>query len=142
MARDVELILDDGRTVTADENTDYIEVEGGMLCVARMWLGALSGGTSLDVRVQSSPDGGTNYYMSGKFQQIVPTDDNKVFGCLCYIPRPASGQFKTRVRLNYDADGAISNVISKVVLEPLESISPPALDEKLSEGIAILAAAV
>jgi len=140
MARDVELVLDTGRTVSADESTDYIETEGGMLCMARAWFGAMSGtNPTCDIRIQASVDAGSNYYKMGQMQQLVGTDDNKELACLCYIPRPASGQFKTRVRVNYDVGGTTpSFAVTRVILEPLESIAPPDQDEDGAKGLAAL----
>lgn len=136
MAIDTLLVLAEAQTIVADGNSDYIECEGGIACWAHIQYGAMSGGTSLDVRVMVSPDAGANYYMKGKFQQIVPTDDNKDDRILVYIPQPETPGTKVRVRLNYDVTGAMSTVITWAMLEPQVGIAPPAIDEQAETGAA------
>lgn len=138
MALDANLVLDTGQTVTADGNTDYIECEGGALAWVRMFWGAMSGAsTTCDVRVMVSPDGGTTYYMKGKFQQVGPSDDSKVDCVPVYIPQPDTAGVKVRVRLNYDVAGsAPSYAVTRCVLDPMTSLAVYANDEKLTEGAA------
>lgn len=140
MALDVELVVDEDRVVTADESTEYIECEGGFLAWARLWTGAMSGtNPTCDVRLQYSPDGGSNYYLLGKFQQLVGTNDNARLAIPVYIPHPSSTEQKVRVRANYDVGGTTpSFAISHLILDPIVSLAPLATDEEANEGAAAM----
>jgi hypothetical protein len=142
MAIDTLLVLAEGQTIVADGNSDYIEVEGGIAAWVHMMYGAMAGGTSMDTRVMVSIDDGANYFMKGKFQQVVPTDDNKDDRILVYIPQPATAGHKVRVRLNYDVTGAISVAIFQCVIEAQVGISAPAVDEQAQTGAASLISAL
>lgn len=144
MVYDANLELDAGRTVTADESTNYIEAEGGALMWACLKMGAMSGTTpTFDARVQHSPDGGTTYYMAGKHQRFADTDDDKFSRIPVYIPRPETKGAKVRVRMNYDVGGTSpSFAVTKAWLEPMLSLAPEATDESLLEGAALQMAAV
>jgi len=137
--RDTALILDSGETVIANGSTTAIDTVGGFLAWVALRMGTITGaGTTLDVRVQATPDGGSNYYLLGKFQQLGPTDDDKFLRIPVYIPRPESGQTVTSVRLNFVvAGGAPSYAIDRCDLEPMVSLAVNALDEELVEGAAI-----
>src|SRR3990167_3791143 len=138
MAIDASLILEQGQTIVADGNSDYIEVEGGGLVWVHMFWGAMSGGsTTCDVRVMVSPDAGTTYYMKGKFQQVGPSDDSKEDRIPVYIPEPETKGTKVRVRLNYDVAGsAPSYAVTLCAIEPMTSLAVPAIDEQLEQGAA------
>lgn len=138
MAIDVDLILDNGQTVVGDGSTVPIQIEGGALAWAVLQLGALAGGTSLDVRIQQSVDLGANYYMAGKFQRLVPTDDNKLLKIPVYINRPTNPNNKTYVRVNYDDTGGGSWAIAKVYLDPMVSLAVNNMDEQGATGAAAL----
>lgn len=141
MAADVNLILDSGQTITGDTNGTPVTCEGGWLGWAKLKLGAMTGGTSLAVRIQFSIDEGANYYMAGKFQLLGGNDDNKYLAIPVYIPQPDTAGELVRVRVNYDDTGAGTWVITKCWLEPMLSLAVPALDEELQEGAAALVAA-
>lgn len=144
MAIDLALVLDQDYVVAADENRPYIEVPGGILCWAGLHTGAMSGGsTTFDVRVQASPDGGSNYYMIGKFQQLGPSDDSKILRIPVYVPQPEDPDVPVRVRLNYDVAGASpSYAVALAYLDPMVDVSPPAIDEELEQGCAVQISAV
>lgn len=144
MAIDLSLVLDQDYVVAADEDRPYIEVSGGQLCWVALHTGAMSGAsTTLDVRVQASPDGGSNYYMIGKFQQLGPSDDNKILRIPVYVPQPEDPDVPVRVRLNYDVAGASpSYEVDLAYLDPMSDVAPPAIDEELEQGVAVQIAAV
>jgi hypothetical protein len=138
MARDVDLILDNGQTLTATAQTTAIDVEGGMFVMFRLFGGTFGNATdTLDADLEVSVNGGSNYYKVGSLPQLDGADDDIEIARVAYIPVPDSGQTVTKVRLNYTIgnNDSPSFVISKVFLEPLISISPPALDEELSIGL-------
>ena len=143
MPRDANLILDAGETVIANGDTTAIDTEGGFLAWVFAIMGAMSGAdTTCDIYVQASPDGGSNYYMIGKFQQLGPTNDDAEMRIPVYIPRPSTGQTVTKVRLHKVVAGvAPSYVVEKVFVEPMLSIAPPAIDENLRTGAVCLLAA-
>ncbi len=144
MAVDVRLLLDSNNTVTTDQNTTYIDVEGGGLMWAVLYTGAMSGsGTTCDIRVMFSLDVGANYYMAGKFQTLGPTNDNIILRIPVYIPLPATATNKTRVRLNYDVAGSSpSYLITTAFIEPITSImSSPGTDKVNAIGVYALVAA-
>lgn len=138
MAIDTLLVLDTGQVVAADGNSDYIECEGGMLAWAHMFWGVMSGGsTTCGARVMWSPDGGVNYYMKGKFQDVGPTDDSKEDRIPVYIPQPDTKGDKVRVRINYDVTGSSpSYAVTQCLLEPIVGASVPAIDEQMGTGAA------
>lgn len=144
---DVNMVLDAGSTVTADGSGDPIPVEGAGLVWACVQGGAMSGAsTTLDVRVQFSPDNKVNYYMAGKGQQFGPTDDNKFLRFPIYLPEPeVQGQagYPLWVRVNYDVAGSSpSYAITKVWLEPILGLGPIEPDETLNEGACLRMASV
>lgn len=137
---DANLVVDAGQTVTADGSTTPIEVEGGGLMWACCLLGTLAGAsTTLDIRIQHSPDNKANYYKAGQFQQLGPSDDGKLLKIPVYIPEPeAPTSYKSWVRANYDVTGASpSYAITKLWLEPIIGNGPVEPDESLEEGAAI-----
>lgn len=141
MARDVELVLLEGVTLTATGAQDYIEVEGGLGGICRIWLGTLATGSSptLDLRLQASLDAGSNYYKFGQAQQIINTDDNKELAFLAYIPRPALANNKVRLRLHATLGGSGGSFeIVRAVFEPRPGFDAMAIDERLSIGLAAL----
>ncbi len=137
---DVDLELDSADTVIANGDTTAIDTEGGSLMWASLITGAMSGGgTTCDIYVQVSVNGGSNYYLAsgGKFQQLGPTNDNVILRIPVYIPRPtiSATVTTTKVRAHYVvAGGAPSYVITKLFLEPMLDPTVHATDESLSEG--------
>lgn len=145
MAVDVNLMLDTLDTVVSDKNTDYIEVEGGLLMWAVLNTGAMSGGsTTCDIRIMQSLDAGSNYYMcpGGKFQTLGPTNDNVIMRIPVFIGLPTIATNKTRVRVNYDvAGGSPSYVVSFLWLEPVLVNGAPGNARLLASDLYALVAA-
>lgn len=138
MAVDVNLILDSARVVIADADSDYIECEGGWFGLVKIEMGAITGAsTTLDMRVQVSPDLGVTWYMAGKAQQLGPTHDNAILRVPVYLPQPLLPTSKLRVRMNYDVAGASpSYAVTRAILEPMTSLAVPAIDETLARDTA------
>lgn len=139
MARDTNLLLVDDDDITATGNSATVkDTEGGFLAWASLLLGAISG-TSItwDVYVQASPDGGSTYYMIGKFQQIDEDDDDLELRVPVYVPRPESGQTVTKVRVKYTLVGTSTMTVTSVFLEPMVSLAVPAGDDDRETGAAI-----
>lgn len=137
MAKDTLLVLDSADTVVADGNTTPIDCEGGFFALVRLYMGAMSGGsTTFDCRVQVSTDNGSNYYMMGKFQTLGPTNDNLETAVPVYVPPAETAGQNVKVRLNYDVGGgAPSYVVTNAFLEPMTSLAPPAGDLLGSLGV-------
>lgn len=137
MPRDTLLVLDSADVVVADGSTSPIDVEGGFFALVRLYMGAMSGGsTTLDVRVQASSDNGSNYYMIGKFQTMGPTNDNLETAIPVYIPPAQTAGQMVKVRLNYDVGGSSpSYAVTNAFLEPMTSLAPPAGDLLGSLGV-------
>jgi hypothetical protein len=144
MALDTMLIVEAGQVVVADGNSAYVECEGGMLAWVRLWMGAMTGtNPTFDCRVMASPDVGVNYFMIGKFQQMVGTNDNAYLAIPVYVMRPTLASNPVRVRLNYDVGGTTpSFTIVKAALDPMTSIAVRATDEALASGAASLLSAL
>ena len=137
-ARDANLKLDEDRSFSANVDATAIDVEGGMLAWVSMLLGTLSGaGAKMDAYVQASMDEGSNYYMIGKFQQILDTHDNKFLRVPVYVPRPTTAGTKVKVRMHYvETTASAVFAITDVFLEPMVSIAVPAIDEVEASGAA------
>lgn len=143
-AVDTNLILDEGRTVTADETEVFVECEGGFYALAHLKMGAMTGTTpTLDTTIEQSPDLGTTYYYACKFVRFNETHDNAYVKQPVYIPQPNTSGNKVRVRIKYDVGGTTpSYVVTKAWLEPLLSLGTPQTDEDLQEGLAYQGLAV
>jgi hypothetical protein len=138
MARDTSLVLDSGQTITVDANGTAVDTEGGYRADVRVFGGTFGAATdTLVIVIEVSVNGGSNYYSVGEFPLLDGADDDIEIARSCYIPQPDSGQTVTKVRVRYDvtSNDSPSFVIDKVFLEPLTSLSPPALDEELSIGL-------
>lgn len=141
MVQDTNLVLETGQTVTADVNGTAKDTEGGFYSMVRLFGGVFGNATdTLVVVVEASIDGGSNYYSIGEFPLLDGADDSLEIARVVYVPRPNSSNTVTKVRVRYDItnNDSASFVISKIFLEPLVSIAPPALDEELSIGLAKL----
>lgn len=140
MARDVNLILDSGSTITANGQTTAIDTEGGFYAIVRELFGAITGTSpTLDTDLEVSIDGGSNYFKVASIPQLVGTDDDIEIARVAYIPRPASGQTVTKVRLSDVVSGTSPSFArTNSYLEPLVSLAVPAIDEGLSQGLAAL----
>ncbi len=140
MARDVNLVLDSGQTLAATANTTAIDTEGGLFALFRLFGGTFGGTTpTLDIDLEVSTDGGSNYYKVGSMPQLDDGDDDIEIARVAYIPKLGSSQTVTKVRLAYTVTGTSpSFVIDKIFLEPLSGAVPPAVDENLGVGLSKL----
>lgn len=141
MARDVDLKLaDDGTPIDSTTALAAINTEGGFPAMVRAFLGTVTDADeTMNLTVEASIDGGSNYFHIGEFPGFVAGDDDIEIARLVYVPRPASGQTVTKVRLKARAvAGTTPSFPITAYLEPLVSLAPPAVDEALAEGIALL----
>ncbi len=140
MARDVNLAFITGATAMAGTGAkgSVIDTEGGFWAQVRMQLGTCTGSSVLvEVKVEASIDGGSNYYHVGQFPILDESDDDIEIGRPVYIPRPASGQTVTKVRLNTVSSAGSSPVVpcNGAWLEPLVSLGIPGIDAELTIGV-------
>ncbi|KKM98152.1 hypothetical protein LCGC14_1160890 [marine sediment metagenome] len=140
MAKDVNLALITGAVDMAGTGAkgSVVDTEGGFWAMVRMLLGTCTGTTVVvSVAVQASIDGGSNYYHIGQFPILDESDDDIVIARPVYIPRPASGQTVTKVRLNTVVSSGSTPVVpvNRADLEPLVSLGIPAVDAELTEGV-------
>lgn len=141
MPNDVNLQFETGRTVTADGDSEVIECEGGFYANVRIKFGTLAAnGDTLDISVRCSVDGGSNYFDLMKFPQLLGVDDNLEIARPVYVPQPDTAGAMVKLKLNHNvsANGTESFAITWAFLQPLLSLAPPALDEKLGIGLAAL----
>lgn len=141
MARDVNLKLADAGTPIASTTAlTAIDTEGGWTGMVRVMLGTVTDADeTLNLTVECSKDGGSNYFHICEFPQFVAADDNIEIARMAYFPRPASGQTSLKVRLKARAvAGTTPSFPITAYLEPLVSLAPPAMDEQLAQGVALL----
>ncbi|KKL14835.1 hypothetical protein LCGC14_2511700, partial [marine sediment metagenome] len=115
-----------------------IDTEGGFWGMVRMWLGTCTGSSVLvEVKVEASIDGGSNYYHIGQFPILDEDDDDIEIARPVYIPKPASGQTVTKVRLNTVSSAGTTPVVpvNAAYLEPLVSLGIPGVDAELTVGV-------
>lgn len=140
MARDINLRLANAADLTATGQQTAVDTEGGFFAIARLNNALITGTTPLfDFDIEASIDGGSTYFKIGSFPQLDGADDNIEIARPVYIPRPASGQTITKVRLQYTVSGTtpVCNDTT-VYLEPMVSLGVPAVDEQLASGLAKL----
>lgn len=146
MALDVNMILDQNSVYATTTNTNYLLLEGGIMCWVRAWTGVMSGGsTTCDIYIQQSLDAGANYYMApgGKFQQLGPTNDNVYMAIPVFIGLAVTATNRTRVRARYVLAGSSpSYAITTLAIEPMVSNTPPSIDQPLAQGVYALVAAL
>ncbi len=140
MARDVNLAFITGATAMAGTGAkgSVIDTEGGFWGMVRMWLGTCTGSSVLvEVKVEASIDGGSNYYHIGQFPILDEDDDDIEIARPVYIPKPASGQTVTKVRLNTVSSAGTTPVVpvNAAYLEPLVSLGIPGVDAELTVGV-------
>lgn len=132
MTMDSNLVLDSGQTLTNEAQTTAIEVEGGRLAVLNVLLGTLAAnGDGLKIRLQYSPDAGSNYYTApgGVLETVDGLDDSKLIRSPVFIPKADTKGALTKVRLDYELseNGTESFVITEAWLSPLFSATPDGL---------------
>lgn len=142
MARDVNLAFITGATAMAGTGAkgSVIDTEGGFFGIVRMFLGTCSGTSVLvEVKVEVSIDGGSNYYHIGQFPILDEDDDDVEIARPVYIPKPtlSSTVTTTKVRLNTVSSAGSSPVVpcNAAYLEPLVSLAAPAVDVDLGVGV-------
>lgn len=138
--RDVNLVLIAGATPMAGTGVkgSVVNTEGGFRADVRMFLGTCSGSSVLvEVKVEASIDGGSNYYHIGQFPVFDADDDDVEIARPVYIPKPDSDNTVTKVRLNTVSSAGSSPVVpcNKAFLEPLLSLAPQGVDMGLGVGL-------
>lgn len=139
--RDVNLKLSDSGTPIVNTTAlAAIDTEGGFYANISVQLNVVTDADeTMSLTVEASKDGGSNYFHICEFPGFVAADDNIHIARSCYIPRPASGQSVTKVRLKARAvAGTTPSFPITSYIEPLLSLGPPAIDEVLAQGVANL----
>lgn len=140
MARDVNLQLISGATAMAGTGAkgSVVDSEGGFYALVSMLLGTCTGTTVVvSVAVQASIDGGSTYQHIGQFPILDESDDDIEISRVVWVPKPASGQTVTKVRLNTVVSSGSSPVVpvNQAFLEPLVSLGGPGIDLELTQGV-------
>ena len=119
MVRDVNLQLISGATAMAGTGAkgSVVDTEGGFFALVSALLGTCTGTTvAVSVAIQASIDGGSTYQHIGQFPILDESDDDIEISRPVWVPKPASGQTVTKVRLNTVVSSGSSPV---VLIEPL-----------------------
>lgn len=113
-----------------------IDTEGGYRADVRLFVGTITDADeTLNLTVEASIDGGSNYRHIGEFPIIIATDDNVELARSVIVPKPASGQTVTKVRLKARAiAGTTPSFPINAWLEPLLTEAIPALDSQQAIG--------
>ncbi|KKK90013.1 hypothetical protein LCGC14_2727330 [marine sediment metagenome] len=145
MARDVNLRLipttAGGAAVDLEgvaDNGSEIDTEGGFFAIVRLWLGTVTGSTVVcDVEILCSIDGGSTDFHIGQFPTIDEADDDIELARVVYIPKPASGQTVTKVKLHTRTSSGTTPVVpcNAAYIEPLVSLGIPGVDAELTVGV-------
>jgi len=139
MVRDVNLQLISGATAMAGTGVkgSVVDTEGGFYAIVSMLLGTCTGTPEVSVAVQASIDGGSNYFHIGQFPILDEDDDDIEISRAVWVPKPASGQTVTKVRLNTVISSGGSPVVpvNQAFLEPLVSLGGPGIDLELTQGV-------
>jgi hypothetical protein len=144
MARDVNLQFISGATAMAGTGVkgSVIDTEGGFYALVSMLLGTCTGTPVVDVAIQASIDGGSNWFHIGQFPSLDENDDDIEISRVVFVPKPtlSSTVTTTKVRLNTVASSGGSPVVpvNQAFLEPLVSLAAPGIDNELSQGVAQL----
>ena len=141
MPRDINLKLaDSGTPITSTTALTAVDTEGGFYALVVMDMGVITDSDeTFNITVEASGDNGSNYFHIGEFPQIANGDESTKISRPVYVPKPDSGQTKTKVRLKARAVGGTTPSLPvDAWLEPMVSLSPPAIDEVLGQGVATL----
>ncbi len=138
--RDVNLALISGATAMPGVGAkgSVVDTEGGFRADVRMFLGTCTGTTVVcDVQIEASIDGGSNYYHIGQFPKLDESDSDVEIARSVYVPKPASDQTYTKVRLYTRTSSGSSPVVpcNAAYLEPLLSLAPQGVDMSLGVGL-------
>jgi len=140
MARDVNLQLITGSTEMSGTGAkgSVVDPEGGFYALVSMLLGTCTGTTVVvDVAVEASIDGGSNYFHIGQFPSLDESDDDIEISRVVWVPKPDSSNVVTKVRLNTVGSSGSSPVVpvTQAFLEPLVSLGGPGIDLELTQGV-------
>ena len=143
MARDTNLELVATSTDFAGTGDKGVEkdTEGGFWAMIRLFLGTITGSIVVnDIQVLCSIDGGATDFHIGQFPTIDEADDDIEIARVVYIPKPASGQSFTKVKLNTRVSSGTAPVVPvlRAFIEPLVSLGIPGVDEQLTVGVELL----
>ena len=144
MARDVNLQLITGATAMAGTGAKgaVVDTEGGFYAIVSMLLGTCTGTPVVDVAIQASINGGSNWFHIGQFPSLDEDDDDIEISRVVFVPKPtlSSTVTTTKVRLNTVASSGGSPVVpvNQAFIEPLVSLAAPGIDNELSQGVAKL----
>ena len=140
MARDINLELvaaPEDIAGTGDKGVEK-DTEGGFFAMIRCFYGAITGSTVVnDLQVLCSIDGGSTDFHIGQFPTVDESDDDIEIARVVYIPKPASGQTVTKVKLNVRTSSGTTPVVNlkRAFIEPLVSLGIPGVDEQLTVGV-------
>ncbi len=140
MVRDVNLQLISAATAMAGTGAkgSVVDSEGGFYALVSMLLGTCTGTTVVvDVAVEASIDGGSNYFHIGQFPSLNESDDDIEISRVVWVPKPNSSNTTTKVRLNTVVSTGTSPVVpvNQAFLEPLVSLGGPGIDLELTQGV-------
>ncbi len=140
MVRDVNLQLISGATAMAGTGAkgSVVDTEGGFFALVSALLGTCTGTTvAVSVAIQASIDGGSTYQHIGQFPILDESDDDIEISRPVWVPKPASGQTVTKVRLNTVVSSGTTPVVpfNQAFLEPLVSLAGPGIDLELTQGV-------
>ncbi len=141
MAKDVNLQLEDAAVHAAGtEFSDVVDTEGGFRADIVCRIGDITTGSdTVDITIQCSIDGGSNYFGIGAFPQLNDAEDEELLiSRPVFIPKPASGQIITKVRLEVVVSAGGSCDIDWAFVEPLTSLAPLDIDVTQAIGLAAL----
>lgn len=136
--------------ITANGDSSVLNTEGGYFGLVSLEDAVLpvDADETLATIVNVSIDGGSNYFEVGRMKTItnaamvadITTNKKPSYkqSRVFYFPRPASGQTLTKVKLSYTAAGTTPSFPLDAFLEPMVSLSVPAIDEAMANGLARL----
>lgn len=138
MAWDLNLQLKASGPITATENGNDVNTEGGGFAEFRAFYGTITGtNPTCDLEIHASTDGGTVYRKIGVMPQVVGDDDDKQVAIMVYVPKPDSGQTVTKLRYRAVIGGSNTPTFPfSVEGRGVPTVAPYAPDEDLQEGFA------
>jgi len=140
MVKDVNLRLANAADITATGQQTAVDTEGGFRADVSLQTAAITGTTpTARFQVEASIDGCSTYFHIGEFPLLDGADDDIRIMRSVYVPKPASGQTVTKVRLAYIITGTtpVYNDVT-AYLEPMLSLAAKETDVDLAEGLAKL----
>lgn len=141
MARDTNLQLASSKTHAAGtEYSDVVDTEGGFRADIEIQVGDITTTSdTVDIKVQASIDGGSNYFDIASFPQLNDAQDEELYIARpCFIPKPASGQTVTKVRYEIVVSAGGTCEVDWAFVAPQTSVAPPDIDVTQAVGLAAL----